>query len=171
MAEAAALRRVEPVSLQGIEPGGADMARPSYREVDPSTLLIDDSYQRSLSEKGKALIARMIAAWDWRSFKPPSVVEVDGELHIIDGQHTAIAACSHPAIDTIPVQVVEAPETAERALAFVRVNRDRVAVSKPEMFHAMVEAGDETAMTVAQVCARAGVTVRKGKPQRDYRVE
>jgi hypothetical protein len=157
-------RQIEPIDMPGVVPGGASTARPVYRDVAPTDLYVDEAYQRDLTGNGRELIARIVANWDWRSFKPPTVVNVDGKLHVVDGQHTATAAAMHPAIDTIPVQIVDAPEAADRAMAFVRVNRDRVAVTKPELFHAMVEAGDEDAETVFQVCERAGVRILRAKP-------
>ena len=40
----------------------------------------------------------------------------DGSLHVIDGQHTAISAASHPRVDRIPVMVVEAEDDLTRAV-------------------------------------------------------
>jgi hypothetical protein len=37
-----------------------------------------------------------VANWDWRRFKPPVVARTATGLEVIDGQHTAIAAASHP---------------------------------------------------------------------------
>jgi hypothetical protein len=159
------LRPIAALTLPSVEPGGADMARPTYRDVDPASLLVDERYQRNLSQhRSIALIKRIVAQWDWRAFKPPVVVEVDGGLHVIDGQHTAIAAASHPAIDSIPVQIVEGAEAANRAAAFVKHNRDRVAITAPQLHHALVAAGDEDALTIEQVCERAGARVLKFPP-------
>lgn len=78
---------------------------------------------------------------------------------MIDGQHTAIAAASHPDIALIPVMVVEAVDQAERAGAFIGHNRDRLNITPMQMHYAAVAAGDEDALTVEQVCARAGVKI------------
>lgn len=160
----ALLRRIEPLAFPDIEPGGADMARPVYRDVSPTDLLVDESYQRNLSERSRTIIRRILTRWDWRAFKPPNVAEIGDELHVIDGQHTAVAAASHPAIDTIPIQIVDGPETADRATAFVRINSDRVGVTGTQLHHALVAAGDEDALTIEQVCSRAGARVLKAPP-------
>jgi hypothetical protein len=77
---------------------------------------------------------------------------------IVDGQHTTIAAASR-GLASIPIQIVEAPEVQERAEAFIGLNRDRLQVTPVQLHHAAVAAGDETALTVEQVCHRAGVTI------------
>ena len=71
--------------------------------------------------------------WDWNQFKPPVCVEDDDlRLHVIDGQHTSIAAATHNALQNftvpkqnserigrIPVIVVEASSIEARAKAFI----------------------------------------------------
>jgi len=158
------LRPVSALNLPDIVPGGADMPPPRFIDVVPETLLVDDTYQRNLSERSRKLIRRLVAGWDWCAYKPPVVVEADGGFHIIDGQHTAIAAASHPRVATIPVQVVVAPRQEDRAAAFVKLNRDRIGITPPQLHHALVAAGDEEAVTVEQVCARAGARVLKYPP-------
>ncbi len=63
--------------------------------VKPSTLLVDERYQRGLSERSIKLIRKIVSEWDWRAFKPPVVVDVGAGLEVIDGQHTAIGAATH----------------------------------------------------------------------------
>lgn len=71
------IRGIAPLTFPDIEPGGAVAARPRYAEVNPVELLVDDDYQRNLSERSRSLIRRLIANWDWRAFKPPNVVETN----------------------------------------------------------------------------------------------
>lgn len=159
------LRPIAVLDFPDIAPGGADMARPVFVEVAPSDLLVDESYQRSLSRRSLSVIRRAVARWDWRSFHPPIVVRSEsGAFHIIDGQHTAIAAACHPDIKTIPVQVVEAPEIAQRATAFVSVNTNRVSVTPMQIHYAELAAGDDDAVTLAQVCDRTGVRLLRMPP-------
>ncbi|TPM42059.1 hypothetical protein FJ967_01135 [Mesorhizobium sp. B2-3-4] len=132
--------------------------------VHPAALLIDENYQRGLSERSVRLIRKIVSEWDWRAFKPPVVVDVDGDLHVIDGQHTAIGAVTHGGIDLLPVLVVEASAQEARASAFVRHNRDRIQVTPTQLHNAMVAAGDDDAVTIDQVCSRAGVTVLRNPP-------
>lgn len=83
---------------------------------------------------------------------------------VLDGQHTAIAAASNPYIKEIPIMVVEAPRTAEQAAAFVGQNTERVGVTSLQLFRAAIVAEDEDALTVEQVCQRAGVKVLSSPP-------
>ncbi|MCS0501594.1 DUF6551 family protein [Ancylobacter mangrovi] len=159
-------RKIEPLALPGIEPGGAaaEVARPEFRWVRPGTLRVDENYQRNLSDRSISLIRRIVADWDWRRFKPPIVVEVEGALDVLDGQHTAIAAESHPQVTEIPVMVVRAESREERAQAFIGHNRDRIAVTPTQLHAAAVAAGDPEALTVDQVCARAGLRILRVSP-------
>jgi hypothetical protein len=158
------LRKIAPMKIPGIEPGGADMPEPKFERADPTTLLVDEVYQRNLSERSVALIRKMVQRWDWRSFQPPLVVRTKLGLHVVDGQHTAIAAVTHPKIKTIPILLIEAPEVADRARAFIGRNRDRIAVTTNQLHYAAVAAGDDTATTVHQVCERAGIRILKNPP-------
>ncbi|MFD1330775.1 hypothetical protein ACFQ4O_02055 [Methylopila musalis] len=159
-------RPVEALALADVAPNEVASTGPIFEDVDPATLLVDERYQRELSPKGRALIAKIVAGWDWRRFKPPVAVMVDDGLELIDGQHTAIAAATHPGVATIPVMIVEAAEVQQRAAAFIGHNRDRIAVSAMDLHHAAVAAGDEDALTVQQICDRAGVTIRRQPPYR-----
>lgn len=165
------LRPVAPLCIQGVEAHTPPTGEPIFERVNPCDLLVDEAYQRDLSPKSIALIKKIVAEWDWRRFKPPVVAFADHGLQIIDGQHTAIAAACHPGVDKIPVMVVEAPELAARANAFIGHNRDRLQVSAMQLHHAAVAAGDELATTIEQVCKRAGVTlVRSAYGSRQWKV-
>jgi len=157
----AALRPIAAIKFADIEPGGADMARPKYAEIDPTELLVDESYQRNLSERSRELIRKLVRSWDWRAYKPPNVVRVGKEIHIIDGQHTAIAAASHPLVGKIPVLIIEADTAPDRAAAFIKLNRDRINITPTQLHHAAVKAGDEEALAIDAVCKKAGVRILK----------
>lgn len=152
------LRAIAPMSFPDLVPGGETEMRIRFDTLDPTALVVDESYQRSLSERSVRMIRRMVQCWDWRAFKPPVVVGIEGgTFEVLDGQHTAIAAATHPGIAAIPVMIVEGASTPDRAAAFVRHNRDRIAVTGMQLHHALVAAEDEDALTIAQVCERAGV--------------
>ena len=102
--------------------------------------------------------------WSWAKFKPPVCARVDGRLHVLDGQHTAIAAASHGGIPTIPVVVVAAPDIVDRAGAFVSHATDRLITTPTQIWRAAVQAGDEDALTVWNVCQRAGVELLPFSP-------
>ena len=166
------LRTVEPLALPECwTPAELEAFVPRFEWIAPTSLLVDPTYQRNLTETSVRLIHRIAAGWSWRRFKPPIVAETDAGLHILDGQHTAIGAATHGGIPTIPVMIVEGADQLERARAFLGHNRDRVGLTALSLFHAAVAAGDEGAMTVMQVCGRAGVTVlRNVRPQGIFEV-
>lgn len=165
MTKRAQLRPIAALRMPDIVPGTPASPRPKFINVEPSALLVDETYQRDLGDRSVRLIRRIVAGWDWRAFKPPVVV-ADGQdrYHVLDGQHTAIAAASHPLIKTIPIMVVEAAVQAERANAFVKHNRDRLQITNTQLHAALVAAGDTDALTIEQVCARAGARVLKHPP-------
>lgn len=157
-------RQIAPLKLPDVVPDTAGVADPEFVWVDPGSLLVDEGYQRNLSERSVKLIRKIVAQWDWRRFKPPVVARTADGLEVVDGQHTAIAAVSHPMVAQIPVMVIDAAEQTDRAKAFVGHNRDRIALTPGQMHAAAVLAGDEDAVTIEQVCARAGVRVLKSPP-------
>lgn len=158
------MRKVEAIQLPGVVPAIITSTPPELRLVHPSALTVDEKYQRGLSPRSLMLIRKIVAEWDWTAFKPPVTVEVDGRLEVIDGQHTAIAAITHGGIDLMPILIVQAALYTSRANAFVRHNRDRISVTPTQLHNAMVAAGDDDAVTIAQVCARAGVTILRHPP-------
>lgn len=158
------MRSITKLDLPGLVPAAIDTEPPEMRLVDPGILCVDESYQRGLSERSVRLIRKIVMEWDWRAFKPPVVVDNDGRLEVIDGQHTSLAAITHGGIGRIPVLVVRADEQKSRADAFVRHNRDRISVTQTQLHTALVVAGDEDALTVAQVCERAGVKILRNPP-------
>lgn len=156
------IRTIKPIPLSATllaemaDPG----APPVIEFVDPRTLAVEERYQRSLSERSVALIHRIVRGFDWRAFKPPIVARSgDGNLMVIDGQHSAIGAASHPHVALIPVVVVDAGEVVDRARAFLRHNRDRVGMTPMQIHHAALTAGDEVAVAVDDACRRAGARV------------
>lgn len=157
------LRAIEPINTAGLDIGDAENVEPICMSVDPATLFVDPVYQRSIGDRGMKQIRRIIESWDWNKFKPPacSYAEHEGQtvLKVFDGQHTAIAAASHPGIAEIPVMIHEARETAQQAAAFVGQNTSRLGVTPLQLHQAALVAGDEDALTIDQVCARAGVRI------------
>lgn len=158
----AATRTIRPLPLAEsllaatVDPGPL----PVIEYVDPRTLFVEDGYQRQLSERSVALIHRIVREFDWRAFKPPIVARsADGVMMVIDGQHTAIGAASHPHVPLIPVVVVEAGAMIDRAQAFLHHNRDRVGMTAMQIHHAALAAGDEIAMAVNDACRRAGARI------------
>ncbi|WP_371813564.1 DUF6551 family protein [Ensifer sp. ENS07] len=158
------MRAIEALEFPDVSPADVRTAPPAVRMVRPGELWVDEAYQRGLSERSVRLIRKIVSEWDWTAFKPPVVVEVDGRLQVIDGQHTAIGAVTHGGIEEFPVLVVHAEKQELRASAFVRHNRDRISVTPTQLHTAMVAAGDEDALTIKQVCERAGIVILKNPP-------
>lgn len=158
-------RPIHAMAMEGIAPATPPTPPPECTWLSPSDLLIDDTYQRSLSERSITLIRRIVATWDWRRFKPPVAAWTSDGLEVIDGQHTAIAAASHPLIDKIPVMVVEAEDVADRASAFLGHNRDRLNVTRPQIHAASIAAGDEAAIAIERACAASGITIVRTQPK------
>jgi hypothetical protein len=159
------LRPVEPLPHpEGIGGKLRDLGkRPELRWVKPTTLLVDDNYQRDLGKRSYSLIRGMMQNFAWRKMKPPIVVEVAGGLHCVDGQHTAIAAASL-GIEEIPVFIVGGETLSERADSFVAHNRDRIVMAPLDVYRAKIAAGDPDALDCARVCRLAGVRIRQIQP-------
>ena len=167
------IRTIRPLPLsetllaEASDPG----APPVIEFVDPRTLAVEDRYQRQLSERSVALIHRIVRQFDWRAFKPPIVARAaDGTLMVIDGQHSAIGAASHPHVPLIPVVVVDGGAVEDRAQAFLRHNRDRVGMTPMQIHHAALAAGDEVAVAVDEACKRAGARVLRNPQSTSMRV-
>lgn len=161
-------RPIAPIEINGFVPGGTPRALPIFEWVDPSTLLVDEGYQRDSSERSMKLVRKIVAGWDWAKFKAPCAVMTDAGLELIDGQHTAIAAATHPGVEKIPVMIVDVDQRAERAAAFIGHNKDRVAVTAAQLHVAAIAAGDEEALAIEAVCRETGVRTLRG-PTKDPR--
>lgn len=156
------LRPIYAISLMGLTPNAPATGQPIFENVDPKTIYVDGAYQRDVGERGIRQIRRMIESWDWSKYQPPVCTYAENDegqtiLKVLDGQHTAIAAASHPRIDTIPVMIVEASDLEAQAKAFIGQNTDRLQVTKLQLHQAALIAGDEDALTIQKVCDRAGV--------------
>ena len=157
-------RKIAAIKLHDIVPNAPAMAVPVFEWMDPATLIVNGAYQRNLSDRSYRLIRKLISSWDWNRFRPPVVALTPDGFEVIDGQHTSIAAASHPGIVSIPVMVVQAEEMAQRAEAFLGLNKDRLGMTATQIHHAAVASGDEDALTIEQVCARAGVRILRLPP-------
>ena len=164
--------KVETRPIQALElpsnlkPNDIAEGQPLTREVSPKDLLVEPSYQRDLSGASIKLIRKIVVGWDWAKFKPPVCAETEDGLFIIDGQHTAIAAASHPLVKTIPVLVVSAERLEKRAEAFVSHNRDRLAMSAHQIFHAERAAGNVSAQIVWELAKKTGAIIPRSIPRR-----
>ena len=159
-------RPIAAIAMPEIAPGTPDTPPPVFMTVRPDELLVDETYQRDLSEASIRLIRRIVAEWDWRKFKAPVVAMTDEGPVVLDGQHTATAAATHPMIEEIPVLLVEAPEQTAQARAFVGMNTTRLGITAAQLHAANVAAGDANALAVDRACAAAGIRVLRLPPSR-----
>jgi hypothetical protein len=165
-----AIRPIRPIESKHEWKRAAIGERPSTMTVRPCDLSVDAAYQRDLSPKSLKLIRKLVEEWDWRKYKVPVVTRVGENWHVIDGQHTAIAAVTHGGISELEVLVVDAGSQRDRAGAFIGHNKDRVQITNSQLFFAAAASGDDDALTALQICERAGATIlRNPSPGRPFR--
>lgn len=158
-------RSVEGLTFpQSVVPKPINAPTPEVRMVAPTDLRIEAAYQRDMSGRSIGLIRKILIGWDWTKFKPPVCAETPEGLFVIDGQHTAIAAASHPGIVKIPVIVAHAKAIETRAAAFVAHNRDRLAMSPFQIIHAEAAAGDKIAQEVLALGQKTGAVIPRSAP-------
>jgi hypothetical protein len=152
------LRRIAPLDLPDlVKPDLGE--RPELVWVAPTDLWVDGTYQRDVNARTIKLLRRVVKQFSWNRMKPPIGARSYGRIHLIDGQHTAIAAATL-GIDRIPVFVVAAEALQERARSFVAHNTDRVTVQPLAVYKALLAAGDPEAMVCQAVIEKAGVKFR-----------
>lgn len=162
----AKLRAIKPMSFPDLTPAPAAEfgPRPVAKWIAPTSLMVDGTYQRDLSERSIRLIRRTIETFRWNRYKPPIAVQTGpATLHVIDGQHTAIIAATLR-IPEILILIVGAESVDERARAFVGHNLDRIKVTPFDIYRALLASGDPDAVDVDNVCKRAGVRIRLISP-------
>lgn len=133
--------------------------RPKPLWISPTSLFVDDEYQRDLNRRSMALIAKIVAGFAWSKIDPPVVVRERGKLHVIDGQHTAIAAATLGVPKILVVEVVAA-SGFERADAFVSHNRDHLVMTSIDVYRAQLGGKHPDAVRIARVCTDAGVRIK-----------
>lgn len=127
--------------------------------LDKNLIDVDPLYQRPLDE---ARVNKILSGFTWSSFGAVVVVpQEDGRYHVSDGQHRLAAAKLHPKVAHVPAVVVKVEDVPAEAAVFVQINKARKNVSPLELFFAQLAAGDADAVTVLQVCERAGVRIPK----------
>ncbi|MHA6641329.1 hypothetical protein [Mesorhizobium sp. A623] len=132
---------------------------PTLDWIDVSLLDVDPLYQRPEDEKR---VAKIAGSFRWDRFGALVVApKLDGRFSIIDGQHRARAAQAHPTVTVVPAIIITVKDIAAEADAFVGINAERKNTSGLELFFAQLASGDDDALTLHQVCERAGVRVPK----------
>ena len=115
--------------------------------VEISSLVFDETYQRSIEKSGRANIGAIARDFDWRRFTPLLVAPIgdgSGDLAVIDGQHRSHAAAL-VGFTRVPAMIVDADQ-AEQARAFSWVNGNTTAVSGFHIFKAALASGENRAV-------------------------
>lgn len=134
---------------------------PKFSWLALDSLVIDERYQRRVTDKGIALIYRIVREFSWTKLTPLVVTGPDasGDYPVIDGQHRLEAARRHAAIKELPCWIVAAPQIAEQAQSFVAVNKNRIAVTSINVFWAALASGDPEAKWMKSIVDKAGIAI------------
>lgn len=153
-------RGLHPISGAGeIEPVRG--ALPAYELVPLGDLVINEAYQRGLTERGRKLIRRIAEKFDWAKFKALSCMALaDGRREIRDGQHGAMAAATRGDIPALPALVMPCVDTNESADAFVGLNTARVGLTPTALFAASLTSRDPVCLAVVEGANKAGASLR-----------
>lgn len=160
--EASSLRRIAPIKIQGWAPPAGPPAlgpRPEVRWVAPTDLWVDAAYQRDLTPRSVKLIKRGCMGFSWARMQWPKGVLVEGKIHLINGQHTAVMAAIL-GIPEIPVVVDGVSSVESRATAFVSLNQDRVGMTAFDLHRAGVAAGIPEDLAMEEVLTASCSRVR-----------
>lgn len=141
---------------------------PKLEWISISALVVDQQYQREITNVGRKNIRHIAENFNWSMFTTVMVAPIGGDRYaIVDGQHrtTAAALCG---IEKVPCEVIEAVR-GEQAAAFRAVNANTTRPHTVQLFHASVTAGEPAVLKVVEVCTRAGVRIARSLGQlRDY---
>lgn len=154
------LRPVRPLALPPDAIRAKDFGDlPKRVFVNPTDLMVDDAYQRDLNRRSFKLIAKIVAGFKWSKLKTPTCISQGGKLHVIDGQHTAIAAATL-GIKKMAVDLVTVASLEERSEAFVAHNRDRLAMTALDIYRAQLGGRQPDAVRIDRVCRDAGIRLK-----------
>jgi hypothetical protein len=130
--------------------------------VEVDELRIDSSYQRPVTAQGLRNIQHIARYFDWRRFSPLiGVLNDDGTVSVIDGQHRATAAKAR-GITRLPVYLVKC-SSEQAAAAFAAINGQITSVKTQDVFKAKVSAGEPGALALKKILDAAEVTIVPNK--------
>lgn len=132
-----------------------DQAAPMLDWLKIDSLVVDDTYQRSLNASNWKAIRKIAAEFRWSRFTPLLCAPVEGgRFAIIDGQHRAHAAAMI-GIERVPAMIVHM-SLPEQASAFSWVNGNVTKITGFHIFKAALAAKDQWAIDCDEVVRRAG---------------
>lgn len=72
------LRPIQAIDLKGVPAALPQGPQPRLVWVPPTSLLVDETYQRGLSKESYRLIRKLATGFAWNRMKPPVVVDTGG---------------------------------------------------------------------------------------------
>lgn len=148
------LRAVD-VSQQDPVPPKSHLERPEMAWLQVSGLMIDDNYQRPLTEKNWRAIRKIAADFDWSRFTPIMAAPIaDGSYAVIDGQHRAHAAAL-AGISEIPALICDVP-VDRQAACFAAINTQRTNITPFHLLKAALASGEDWALAARAAVAAGG---------------
>ncbi|SOE00631.1 ParB N-terminal domain-containing protein [Caenispirillum bisanense] len=135
---------------------------PRFAWLPTDTLVVDERYQRSITKDGWKRIRKMAAAFAWQKFGVLLVSEGDriGDHAVFDGQHR-LETARLLKLPEVPCIIVDAPDLAAQAVAFKGVNKDRIGVTRVNIFWADHAAGVPQAVAIKELCDACGVVISR----------
>jgi hypothetical protein len=131
--------------------------RPALEWVDVALIDVDHNYQRDVDG---ARVEKILAEFRWDHFGAVVLArQANGRFMVTDGQHRVKAGQLHPDVTHVPAIVIGVSGSAAEAENFLRINRDRKAVTTLERYWAALAAGDPIAERVRDVLAAEGCEV------------
>lgn len=132
-------------------------APPKLEWVDVNLIDVDQNYQRHLDGNK---VEKMLGEFHWDHFGAVVLAaQPSGRFTVTDGQHRVKVARLHPAIEKIPATIISRQGTAAEAENFLKINRNRKAVTPIEKHWAGVAAEDPRVLRVQKVLSSAGCEV------------
>jgi hypothetical protein len=149
------------LSAVAIRPGDASAdlgAAPQLQWIKIADLVVDETYQRPVTDQGRRSIRAIALHFSWSRFAPVVVSPVEGGRYaIVDGQHRTTAAALR-GIESVPCAVIIADRKGQAA-AFAAINGNVTKMSSLSLYRAGLAAGESRAVAINRVCKQAGVIV------------
>lgn len=144
----------------GVKVGNQDLHEAKRKLVSKSALRVinldqinfDPSYQREVKSKHKRIVT---------SFNPDALGIIlvaereDGTLWCVDGRQRVTALIKMER-KTVRAEVFKSDGPEHEAMVFKLVNMNRMAITPPEEFRALLTAGDELAWKIKETVEKAG---------------
>lgn len=157
-------RSITDVGYAGVKVPSSLGRPPRLEWLAIAQLVVDSGYQRDITTAGRSNVRRIASGFDWSMFAPVIVAPAGGDTYaIVDGQHRTTAAllCG---LQRVPCAIIAA-ERDVQARAFRAINGNVTRIHTVHLHHASVAAGDVRALAIADLCAKAGVTIVRNPTQ------